>query len=388
MICIENAQIITPNAITTGHCLIADGVIDHIGHGPHLNVDVIPATVIDAKGAYLAPGLIDLQLNGAFGQDFTQTPESIWPVAAQLPKFGITGFLPTIITAPLETTTQAQHVLANRPEGYQGAKPFGLHVEGPFLNPVKKGAHNPNHILAADSIDLAKLECWRPEYGVRLVTLAPEMAGALPMVKRLVAQGVVVSAGHSAATFAEAQAGFAAGISYVTHLFNAMPPLHHREPGLVAAALADENITIGLIPDGVHVHPDLIRLVWQLAKGRVNGVTDAMGAMGMPPGDYVLGDYTVHVSETDARLASGTLAGSIVLPMQVIQNLALYTGSSLEEAVHAMTAVPADILQIGDRKGRIAVGYDADLILFDKNFNLQQTMIAGEITYDYRQPSF
>ncbi|MFK7802562.1 MAG: N-acetylglucosamine-6-phosphate deacetylase [Anaerolineae bacterium] len=377
---IRNAKIITHDNCILDDCLIKNGRIEMVGDLSKLVASNDP--IIDAAGKYLAPGLMDLQLNGAFGHDFTHRPGSIWTVAADLPKYGVTGFLPTIITSPLATTAAAQRVLKNRPSEYVGAEPFGLHVEGPFLNSVKKGAHNPNHILSADSILLSSLQSWTPDSGVRLVTLAPEMAGALPLIEALAGQGVIVSAGHSMATLAEAQAGFAAGIRYVTHLFNAMPPLHHREPGLVAAALADDSITIGLIPDGVHVHPDLISLVWQLASNRINGVTDAMGAMGMPPGEYALGDYTVQVSDVDARLSSGTLAGSIVQPMQVVKNLAQFTKCGVVDAVRSMTAIPADLLGIGGQKGRIEKGCDADLILFDEEFNLEKTIIGGEIIYD------
>ena len=249
---ITNAKIVTPDEIVLGDCHIQNGQIEEIfAQGKSASEQVASERIIDAQGAYLAPGLIDLQLNGAFGSDFTQSPETIWSVAADLPKFGVTSFLPTIITAPLETTVQAQKALNNRPTNYVGAEPLGLHVEGPFLNPIKKGAHNPNHILSPESISLDALADWTPDSGVRLVTLAPEMEGALPMIERLAGQGTIVSAGHSMATLAEAKAGFAAGIRYVTHLFNAMPSLHHREPGLVAAALADDSITIGLIPEGV-----------------------------------------------------------------------------------------------------------------------------------------
>ena len=380
---IQNAKIITQGRIVIGDCLIKNRLIEVVGDQIDLTVaQDVGEEIIDARGRYLAPGLIDLQLNGALGHDFTQSPDSIWTVAAELPRFGVTGFLPTIITSPLSKTAQAQQVLADRPTEYVGAEPFGLHVEGPFLNPEKKGAHNPNHILSPELISLDSLSAWQKDDGVWLVTLAPEIDGALPMIEKLVGQGVIVSAGHSMATLAEARAGFAAGICYVTHLFNAMPPLHHREPGLVAAALADESITIGLIPDGVHVHPDLVKLVWQLAPNRVNGVTDGMGAMGMPAGEYILGDYEVLVSDREARLPSGTLAGSIVLPMQVVKNLVLYTQCGLPDAIHSMTAVPAYLMGIGDRKGRVETGYDADLILFDGAFNLEKTLIGGEIIYD------
>lgn len=378
---IQNATLILPDQISLGGCLVKDGVIAALFDRPFPE-GIQAKTNIDAAGNYLAPGLIDLQLNGAFGHDFTQSPETMWSVAARLPELGLTGFLPTIITSPLAQSNQAQQVLKRWPPGFAGTIPLGLHLEGPFLNPQKKGAHNPNHILSAAEAPAREMADWSAENGVRLVTLAPELAGAIPLIKRLVSQGVVVSAGHSMATLAEAQAGFAAGISYVTHLFNAMPPLHHREPGLVAAALANPSITIGIIPDGVHVHPDLVELVWQLAGGRVNGVTDAMGAMGGGPGQYLLGDFTVTVTETDARLPDGTLAGSVVRPMQVMQNLVEYTGCSVAEAIRSMTAIPADLLGVEKRKGRLEVGLDADLIVFDGAFNLEKTIIQGHIVYD------
>lgn len=376
----KNAKIVTSDEIVIGDCLINDRMVKQVGGT--IGFSSSDDKIIEAEGMYLAPGLIDLQLNGAFGHDFTHRPESMWEVAADLPRFGVTGFLPTIITSPLQTTASAQQVLKNKPKGYIGAEPFGLHIEGPFLNPEKKGAHNENYILSPDSISLDLLKGWTSNEGIRLVTLAPEMNGALEMIETLVGQGVVVSAGHSMATFAEAQAGFSAGISYVTHLFNAMPPLHHREPGLAAAALSDELITIGLIPDGIHVHPDLVRLICRLAPNRINGVTDAMGAMGMPPGEYRLGDYTVHVTEVEARLPSGTLAGSVVLPMQVIQNLVLFTRCSVVDAIRSMTQIPADLLDMSGRKGRVEIGYDADLILFNDAFEIEKTIIGGEIIYD------
>ncbi len=380
-ILIQNAQLILPDQVSLGACLVKDGQIATIFAEPFPAL-VHADRVIDAAGSFLAPGLIDLQLNGAFGDDFTQSPETIWPVAARLPELGLTGFLPTIITSPLAQSRLARDVLKKRPKNFNGTVPLGLHLEGPFLNREKKGAHNPDHILSAQQAPAAEMAEWTAENGVRLVTLAPETDGAIRLIRQLSDQGVVVSAGHSMATFAQAQAGFAAGITAVTHLFNAMPPLHHREPGLAAAALADGSITLGLIPDGVHVHPELVQLVWRLASGRINGVTDAMAAMGSDPGEYKLGDYTVTVSETDARLPSGTLAGSIVRPMQVIQNLVAYTFCSVADAVRSMTAVPADLLGIGAQKGYLVTGQDADLILFDRAFNLEKTIIQGSIVYD------
>lgn len=341
---------------------------------------------LDGRGLLAVPGFIDLQVNGAFGDDFTQDPATIWRVAGRLPRYGVTSFLPTIITSPLERIGQAQQViLGDRPADLRGAAPLGLHLEGPFLNPQKKGAHNPAYLRPADP-DLAAT--WSPASGVRLVTLAPELPGCLETTRRLVAQGVVVSAGHSLATFAQAQAGFAAGIRYGTHLFNAMPPLAHREPGLVGALLATAGQTVGLIADGIHVHPGLIRIVWA-AKGPtgLTLVSDAMAALGMPAGRYRLNDLEVFVAERDARLADGTLAGSILSADQALRNLIAYTGCSLAEALATVTTTPAALLGIGHERGRIRPGLIADLALMTPDLRVATTIAAGEVVWHATRPA-
>jgi N-acetylglucosamine-6-phosphate deacetylase len=301
------------------------------------------ATVIEGNGRFLVPGFIDLQLNGAFGHDFTANPETMWQVAAQLPRWGVTAFLPTIITAPRPQSEKAQEVLLNgRPAGFQGAEPLGLHLEGPFLNPQKKGAHNPAYLRLPDPDWTAN---WSAETAVSLVTLAPELPDALTLVAELASRGIVVSAGHSMASYAEAHAGFAAGVRYGTHLYNAMPPLGHREPGLMGALLDNPHSVAGIIPDGIHAHPAMVRLAWQM-KGPhgLNVVTDAMAALGMPPGVYRLNDFDVTVTETEARLADGTLAGSVLDMETAVRNLMQFTGCTLSEAAATVTTTPARLL--------------------------------------------
>jgi len=359
--------------------LAANGRIAHIA--PTADLPVPPdAQIIEGNGRVLVPGFIDLQLNGAFGHDFTADPARIWEVAAALPRWGVTAFLPTIITSPLAQIEKAQEVvLHGRPPNFRGAEPLGLHVEGPFLNPAKKGAHNPAYLRQPEETAVPD---WSPQTGVRLVTLAPELPGALALAETLARRGVVVSAGHSAATFAEAQTAFAHGVGYGTHLFNAMPPLHHREPGLAGALLHDERIVAGIIPDGVHVHPAMVKLAWQ-AKGphALSVVTDAMAALGRPPGTYRLHDFDVTVTETEARLSDGTLAGSVLDLATAVCNLIAFTGCTLAEALATVTTTPARLLGLAGY-GRIAPGSPADLVLLNANLAVDLTIAAGQLVYE------
>lgn len=378
ILCLEHANVYTPDDnIADGLVVVADGRITFVGPFTHLT---LPETAVrlDARGLHLVPGFIDLQVNGGFGHDFTDNPQTIWPVARRLPAYGVTSFLPTIITSPLENMAAAMKVWADAPPQFAGAWPLGLHLEGPFLHPAKKGAHNPAHLRPPD---VTAVPHWSLENGVRLVTLAPELPGADGLIRALVERGVVVSAGHSTATFAEAQAGFAAGIRYGTHLFNAMPGWHHREPGLAGALLADGRLTVGFIADGEHVHPSLAAVVWRLlGNGRLNLITDAMAALGMPPGRYKLGDFDVAVDATTARLPDGTLAGCILSLDAALRNLMRFTGCTLAEALPTITSTPANLLNL-PHKGRITPGSDADLVLLTPDLQVQATIIGGEIVY-------
>ncbi len=380
MLYLQAATIRTPaTRITDGAVLVDGDRIVAVGEAARLPCPP-EAQRVELGDRTIAPGFIDLQFNGGFGYDFTASPSTIWAAAALLPQHGVTAFLPTIITAPLETIAAAQVVIqAGPPPGYRGARPLGLHLEGPFLNPAKRGAHNPAHLRLPD---VAAVESWSPAQGVRLVTLAPELPGALTVVKALRERGVVVSAGHSMATVEEAQAGFAAGITYGTHLFNAMPPLDHRAPGLAGALLTERGCIVGIIVDGLHVHPQMVALAWA-AKGatRFNLVTDAMAALGMPPGRYQLGDWAVTVDGTSARLADERLAGSLLSMDQAVRNLIAYTGCPPEEALATVTTVPAEQLGVGDMVGQIAPGLAADLTVLTADRAVAATMVGGEWVY-------
>lgn len=287
--------------------------------------------------------MLDLQVNGAGGFDLTEEPEALWRVGAVLPQFGVDAFVPTLVSPALATVARAQRVLeAGPPRGYEGATPIGWHIEGPFISPLRSGAHDPLRLLLPD---VAAVAGWSPASGIRIVTIAPELPGALDVVRALVDNGIVVSAGHSAATYDQAVAGFDAGISYVTHLFNAMAPLDHREPGLAGAALADDRVTVGLIVDGLHVHPAVVRLVRRaVGADRLVVVSDGIAALGMPPGAYRLAGRDVIVDESSARLPDGVLAGCVVGLDEAVRNLADAAGVPLADAARAATDVPRRLL--------------------------------------------
>lgn len=358
--------------------IVSAGRIAAIGAGSGRDAN---HTVIDGRGGHLSPGLVDLQLNGGFGFDFTTDPASVWTVAERLPRHGVTSFLPTIISSPLAAIDRARQVLLDGPPaGWRGAVPLGWHVEGPFLSPRKPGAHNPAHLLLPD---LAAVRGWTPAGGVRLVTLAPELPGALPVIETLAARGVIVSAGHSMATTAEARAGIAAGVRCGTHLFNAMPPLHHREPGLVGALL-DSDLPFGLIADGLHVDPLLVRLLHRLAGPRLLLVTDAMAALGMPPGVHHLGDRAVHVTPDSARLDDGTLAGSIIGMDEGVRRFSAMIGggeSGAQAALQASNRHPAALLADPAVPGELRVGARADLVILSPELRVTHTFVNGELLY-------
>lgn len=342
--------------------------------------------VVDCGDFIIAPGLIDLQLNGAFGHDFTLDPATVTTVAAGLPRYGCTAFLPTLITSPLETYPERLHIIAEatREQTARSANPpnaaiLGVHVEGPFISQGKKGAHNPTHLR------LPSVQAVKPLLAVgnvRLVTLAPELPGAVETSAYLKQHGVVVSLGHSEASYEITSAALKAGAGWATHLFNAMPILGHREPGMVGAFLESAIPPVGFIADGIHVHPAVARLVSR-CKG-VAGiclVSDAMAALGMPPGIYRIGDQDVRVDEVSARLVDrDTLAGSILSMDQAVRNMVEFTGCTPGQAIWMASAVPAAVLGL-TRKGRLAAGYDADIVIFDPQLRLQQTFIAGVSVY-------
>ena len=349
--------------------------------GPVLDIPPGPPT-LDAKGLVVAPGFVDLQCNGAGGIDLTAEPERLWDVAALLPRWGVTAWLPTIVTSPEANRHRALAALAQgRPSDDDApvALPLGLHFEGPFLSSERKGAHVARHLAPPE---MAAIDGWSHDAGVRLVTLAPELPGALEVMRALVDRGVVVSLGHSMATAAEASAGVDAGARWATHLFNAMPPLHHRDPGLAGVALTDERLGVGLIADGLHVHPLMVMLAARALGPRLTLVTDAVAALGMPPGVVRLGGMEALSDGEGVRLPDGTLAGSNLSMDDAVANLMAFAGTTLIDAVAAATRAPAAVLGLDHERGVLAPGAVGDLVLLDPDgVGVVATVIGGRVAW-------
>jgi N-acetylglucosamine-6-phosphate deacetylase len=362
---------------------VADGRIVELGSDDD-SVRPEPGD-IEAREALLLPGFVDIHIHGGAGRYLMEgTADALEAVAVHLARHGVTGFLATTITAPWEQQAQALAVTAQamrrtEENGKRGAAVLGCHLEGPYINPKKKGAQPGNYILLPD------LEEFQRQTGdhlcaVRVMTLAPEMPGALEMIRFLTANGIVASLGHTDATYAQIGAGIDAGARHVTHCFNAMRPMESREPGTVGAAFSRPELTAELIWDNVHVHPASCRaLVAAKGAASVILISDGIPGTGMPDGyAFSLGDLPVIVRDGTARLPDGTLAGSLLTLDQAFRNAHAYTLAQRA----AMTSRNAAIaLGLGHRKGLLAPGYDADLVLLDAQGRVRSTFVAGRRVY-------
>jgi len=327
-------------------------------------------------GEIVAPGFIDLQVNGFAGRDAAAGAEAIAEISAALPATGVTAFLPTLISSPVAQAAEFVAEVGAAAEA-DGARVLGAHVEGPFINPDFRGAHDVQRLAEPTPERVAVIEAARP----RMVTLAPELPGALAAIQRLHRAGIVVSAGHTGADFEQGRQAIDAGVRFGTHAYNAMSPVHHRRPGIALALLLDSRVTVGLIADGEHVHPAICEQVVRLKGGsRVALTTDQTGAAGQPPGAYELSGRHVVSDGRTVRLPDGTLAGSAAAMPDLLRTMARLPGINVARAITMATAVPARVL--GERGlGRIAAGACADLVVLDRELNIRLTMVRGQVRF-------
>ncbi|MGX9190763.1 N-acetylglucosamine-6-phosphate deacetylase [Stenotrophomonas sp. Ker107b] len=332
---------------------------------------------VDLGGGWLLPGFIDAQVNGGGGVLFNNSPDvaTLRTLAQAHRRFGTTGLLPTLISDDVQVMRAA--ITATRQaisEGVPGV--LGIHLEGPYIAPARKGTHDANKFRVPDAAEIALAASL--DNGVTLLTLAPERV-PLESIRALVERGVVVAAGHTAASYEEARAGLEAGIRGFTHLYNAMSPLTGREPGAVGAALEDRDSWVGIIADGVHVHPASLRVALATKpRGKVMLVTDAMPPVGAADPSYELYGEVITAVDGVVRNAAGSLAGSALDMATAVRNSVQLLGVSLAEAARMASTYPAQFLNLDDRYGHIAEGHHADLVLLDDALQVRSTWIAGQ----------
>lgn len=365
-----NARLLIDGRIQEGELWVTGGKIIL----PQRQADI----EIDVYGNILAPGFIDLQINGGFGCDFSRNPEKIDLVAKQLLQFGVTAFLPTVISSSPEQYRYILPRLQPRTFGKEGAAVLGIHLEGPFFSPAYAGAHNPQFLLPCCNGSIEAI--YGNLQGVKLVTLAPELPGGLRFVTLLKNRGIFVAAGHSAATLAQMRTAIDEGIGLATHLFNAMAPYHHRNPSIVGAVLIDPLLPYSLIVDGIHLCPEAVLLCWRSNPAGLILISDATEALGLPEGSYKLGTQDIEVHGEQIYLSgTDTIAGSNLNLNKAVRMLHTITKCSKAEALEAASLKPAKSIQAYPSKGTLAIGADADFVILSDELEVEATYLGGEL---------
>jgi N-acetylglucosamine-6-phosphate deacetylase len=363
-----------------GTVLLGEGSIADVSPDDSLLAEA--DEVHDHSESLILPGFVDLQVNGAFGVDVATESWRLPELSEALLSTGTTSYLPTVISSPeglYEEALPAISAAGTSPGS--GAEVLGIHLEGPFISVEKRGAHAAAHVAMPDVELLARLLDLGP---VRMITLAPELEGADKLITLATNRGVVVSAGHSDVAFEPAYDALDGQIAGVTHLFNGMSAMHHREPGLPGAAFAHPRAVCGLIADGLHVHPEMVGLAFRmLGPDRLCLVTDAIAAAGMEDGEYRLATRTVYADGGVPRLGSGSIAGSVLTMREAFMNILAFTGCTVAEAARMTSTSPAKLVGEGRRKGRLAPGYDADVTVLTPDLSVEAVWRGGKQAYSW-----
>jgi N-acetylglucosamine-6-phosphate deacetylase len=335
---------------------------------------------IDASGMIVIPGLIDIHIHGAKNFDtMDATAEALQNMALFNVRCGVTSFLPTTVAASPEDTIKAIEAVRGIKPSKDGAQILGIDLEGPYLDEQYCGAQPSHHFRLPEPKEYNR---WFESGVVRLITIAPEKTGALEMIKKGIDSGIRFAVGHSQANLEQMQAAIDAGLDQATHLFNGMPGLHHRNPGVVGAVLGDDRVRAQLIVDGVHIHPIVVKITAQI-KGfqGIILISDATRAVGMGDGEYLLGDEKIFVKNGVARTSQGGLGGSTLTMDTALRNLIAFTGMSLSKALATATINPARALGLDGRKGMLVKGADADIVLLDADHQVRLTMVQGNTVF-------
>ena len=381
---ISHATAVLPDREVSDSLVLLEG--DRIAYAGPFDEGRIPegAEHVDATGLLVLPGLIDTHVHGTHGDDvMLHGADGIRRISARFPQYGTTAWLPSTISARHPELLEAvRWCVEAQKRPVDGAEIVGIHVEGPYINPKRKGAQ-PAEGVRDPNFDEVRELLAAAEGRIRVVTLAPELPGGLELIRLLVQESIIASLGHSDATYEQALEGIAAGATHATHLFNAMPPIHHRDPGLITACLNEPQVLAEVIPDGVHLSPHIVRLAIR-AKGcdRVALITDAFSATGLPEGTHTLGPHRVTVQGALCTLENGTIAGSILTMNLAIRNAIEFAGVSLVEAVRMSSLIPAQVAGCADRKGSLEAGKDADVTLLDPEFACRATWVRGQRVFD------
>ena len=363
----------------TTSILIKNGIINQIGQiGSTVDCD----NILDAQGQIIAPGFIDIHIQGAGGADILDaTVEGLQAISKTCARFGTTSFLATTVFKPSQKNQHLTLAAEYAGQDLGGANLLGIHLEGPFISPEKR-AMVPHDCLSSPSLELLKEIQDITDGQLKMMTIAPELPKNLPIIEQLADTNIIVSFGHSNATYEQTLDGFKAGITHVTHLFNAMPTLHHRSPGPLLAILQTKHITCQLITDGVHIHPALLKFAYEtLGPNRIIPITDGMQALGLGDGKFTYNGVEYESRSGTSRYKDGTLIGTALGLSQLLEKFNTFTNCPFDDAIKMVTKNPAKLLGLDDRKGSIEPGKDADLILLDNDYSVQTTIINGEITY-------